>query len=55
MSEIVTNDAKIETFVEIMSSGPDQKSVLRLRTEKADDVVRDHIRMSPGSQPYKHN
>ena len=42
-------------MVEIMSKGPDQKSVLRLRQEKADDNIRDHIRMSPGKQPYKHN
>jgi len=44
-----------QTMVEIMSKGPNQKSVLRLRQEKADDQVRDHIRMSPGPQPYKHN
>lgn len=42
-------------MVEIMSMGPNQKSVIRLRQEKADDKVRDHIRMSPGPQPYKHN
>lgn len=55
MSETIIDTTKIDPFLEIMSSGPDQKSVLRLRTEKADDKVRDHIRMSPGAQPYKHN
>lgn len=47
-------DAEKQMF-EIMSNGPNQKSVMRLRTEKADDKIRDHIRMSPGPQPYKHN
>jgi len=44
-----------QQMVEILGRGPNQKSVLRLRQEKADDKVRDHIRMSPGPQPYKHN
>jgi hypothetical protein len=55
MSDTTVANAKIQPFMEIMSSGPDQKSVLSLRTGKADDKVRDHIRMSPGPQPYKHN
>lgn len=44
-----------QPMVEIMSGGANQKSVLRLRQEKADDKIRDHIRMTPGRQPYKHN
>jgi uncharacterized protein len=42
-------------MLEIISGTANQKSVMRLRTEKADDNIRDHIRMVPGPQPYKHN
>jgi uncharacterized protein len=55
MSDAATADNRTQQFIEIMSSGAEQKSVMRLRQEKADDKVRDHIRMSPGQQPYKHN
>lgn len=55
MSEAPTAQNIDPQIVEIMSGGPNQKSVLRLRSEKADDKIRDHIRMTPGPQPYKHN
>lgn len=55
MSDSQTVDGKNAQYIEIMSSGPDQKSVMRLKQDKADDKIRDHIRMSPGPQPYKHN
>lgn len=55
MSDTATAENQTQKFIEIMSSGAEQKSVMRLRQEKADDKIRDHIRMSPGPQPYKHN
>jgi hypothetical protein len=55
MSETEQASGTTDQMVEIMSRGPDEKSVIRLRQEKADDKVRDHIRMTPGRQPYKHN
>jgi len=39
---------------QIQSEGP-LKSVKLLRTTKADDEVRDNIRLVMGTQPYKHN
>ena len=44
-----------DMMFEVISQGADQKSVARLRQAKADDEIRDHIRMVPGKQPYKHN
>ncbi len=41
--------------MELVLGQADQKSVARLRTERADDEIRDHVRMLPGPQPYKHN
>ncbi len=48
-------DANSKQFVEILSGTADSKSLLRIRNEKADDKIRDHIRMTPGVQPFKHN
>ncbi len=56
MSEAATsNDTSNSRFVELLSGTPETKSVMRIKTEKADDKIRDHIRMTPGPQPYKHN
>ncbi len=56
MSETQTKtDASIQPFVEILSGAADGKSLVRIRNDKADDKIRDHIRMTPGVQPFKHN
>lgn len=55
MAEVEDTNTSEQQMLEIMSNGPNQKSVMRLRQTKADDQMRDHIRMVPGQQPYKHN
>ncbi len=55
MSEAATPDASIQPYVEILSGSPDGRSLARIRNDKADDKIRDHIRMTPGVQPFKHN
>ncbi len=43
----VAADANTAQFVEIISGAADGKSLVRIRNEKADDKIRDHIRMTP--------
>ena len=51
MTQAITAEEKNKQFVEIISGTPDSKSLLRIRNEKADDKIRDTIRMTPGVQP----
>ncbi|MCU0711748.1 MAG: hypothetical protein MUC43_06785 [Pirellula sp.] len=55
MTTSTTPEDKTKQFVEILSGTPDSKSLVRIRNEKADDKIRDAIRMTPGVQPFKHN
>lgn len=55
MSEATESSDNSNVYVEILSGTPDTKSVVSLKTDKADEQIRDHIRMTPGPQPYKHN
>jgi uncharacterized protein len=55
MTQAAPSTDKIQQFVEIMSGAAEGKSLVRIRNEKADDKIRDAIRMTPGVQPFKHN
>ncbi len=55
MSSTLPAEAKSKIFVEIMTGQADSKPLVEIRNQKADDQIRDHIRMTPGVQPFKHN
>ncbi len=55
MSSTLPEELKSKLFVEIMAGQADSKPLVTIRNDKADDQVRDHIRMTPGVQPFKHN
>lgn len=49
------SEVQTQQFVEILSGAADGRSLVSIRNGKADDKIRDHVRMTPGVQPFKHN
>lgn len=50
-----TQQATDKELMLIWQEKPDNSSLSLVRSARADDQIRDHIRVVPGPQPFKHN